>query len=562
MTDPVLITRRTLLQSGGLAAVLLSGGGSLLAACGGDDGDAAAPTEGGATAQGELTQLDLRLGAHSEPDTLNPLTTTGTPGDLHWLIYDKLMVFDEELKPELWLAKSVDVSPDGRVITYTIPEGVTFHDGQPLTSADIKFSFEIVRDTQLSFASAFMEGLQSVETPDELTAVATFNAVPSLDPAVMAVIVPKHLWEGKTKEQIVEDPNEQPVGSGAFKFVEFKRGETITIERYDDWWGEPPSVSRVIRVFFANQETEAQALRAGDIDVTGGLVATIWDGLKGAEDVTPVELPGLRLAHYGFNVWDDPASRGNPLLKDRVVRQALAHAVDRQKLVDLVVAGHGVVGDSVLMPGLADWYYDIPADREFGYDPERARSLLEDAGYMDRDGDGVRESPDGQPLRFRLIASTGADAWGKAAELIVPMSREIGVEYEYTALDEATVVSKVFQDGDWDAYVWAWTTPPDPIFMLSIQTCAQFHNLSDTYYCNPEFEELYKQQLAEPDPARRGEIIDELQQIFHDDAAYVVLWYDNVLQAYRTDRITGWPEIPNGVVQSWSSKTYFDVKPA
>jgi peptide/nickel transport system substrate-binding protein len=527
---------------------------------------------------GETASGVMRFGHLNIFDTANPVVTVSTP-DMHWLVYDRLMEFDDNLSPQLSLATSRVLSNGGATVTYTIRAGVEFHDGEALTSADIKYSFELYRDTKKSLFGGFFEPLQTVEAPDDLTVVLNFSGPPSLDPSVGAPILPAHIWRGMSSEDIDLFGNDEMIGSGAFKLNSYVPDTRLELDRNSDWWGwasndgpKPGTLEGIVKVQLANEETLANSLRANEIDVTGAISSPdIWKGLQGEPNIVAEEYPALVLDHFGINVYEDPDnpgqphpdSGGNPLLLDPVIREAMSWAMDRQRLVDLVLAGRGLKGSVVLPPGLGDSFLEIPEGEQANGNPDRARQILEEAGYTDRDGDGVRESPDGQKLSFRLFASTVIDRLPLYAELIKPMLEDIGMEIQGVfGEDDPTLIQRVFVDADWDMYTWVWQTPPDATFMLSVQSCDQFGNLSDTYYCDADYEALFKAQQTQGDPATRLAMVKEAQQIFYDSFAYCVMAYPTKLQAYRSDNLTGWPYVNNGITTNWSTETFLVVSEA
>ena len=509
----------------------------------------------------------FRYGALEIWDTPNVMTTVSAP-DMHWLVYDRLMEFDENLSPTLSLAESKEQSADGLTHTFKLREGVKWHDGEPLTSADVKFSYDLIRENSLSIGSPFFEVVTGVSAPDDLTVVLNYSTPPTLDPTAAGPIVPQHIWGSLTRDQIDAFANDAMIGSGAFKMVSYSPDARLELARNEDWWGwkeKGGTVGTLIKVKLANEEAMANALRNNEIDITGILATDIWNSLQGLEHIVPAEYPALILDHFGINVYEDldnpgqphPNSGGNPLLLDRTIREAMSWAMDRDRLVELVLGGRGQRGSMVLFPAFADAFLDLPDEEQANNNPERAKEILEAAGYIDRDGDGVRESPSGEKLSFRLFASTVIDRLPQYAELIKPMLEAVGMEIEGPiAEDDPTLINRVFVEADWDMYTWVWGSFPDPTFMLSINTCDQFGNLSDTYYCNPDYEAAFVAQQQEPDPVKRAALLKEAQRLFYWDFAYCVMAYPVRLHAYRTDNLTNWQFINNGPVQQFQTYNY------
>jgi peptide/nickel transport system substrate-binding protein len=541
-----IASRRVFLARAGATTMGLAVGGGLAAACG-------ASKSTTTSASGAKPKPGLKVGILTDLDTFNPLNTVSIL-ETHWLVYDKLMQYNAKLQPALQLATSREASSDGLTVTFALNPAAKFHDGKPLTSADVKFTFELIRSTQLSFAAPYLSDLVDVQTPDAKTVVTRYSKAPADDPAAMTAILPQHIFTGMSKEQLIKFANEPMVGSGPFKFKNRKHGQSWEFVANPDYWGKKPGLSSVSWLIFGNPEAMAIALRQGTLDVTYPLSTSIWTGLKGAADVTAAEYRPLGFDHFGSNVWSSKESKGNPLLLDKTIRQALALCIDREKLVQLVLEGHGEPGSTVIPPAMGPWHADIPAAQQLTYDPARARAILDAAGYRERGG--VRVAPDGKPLQFRLFTSTVFDRLKKASELIIEMAKAIGVKLDLTVMQDATLAERVFTSADYDCFVWTWTTPPNPTFMLSVQASTTFHVLSDTYYANPEFDKVFEEQKSEADPAKRKALVDQAQTIFYEDAPYTVLYYPSVLEAYRTDKLAGWLEIDNGVTDNWTTANY------
>ncbi len=233
---------------------------------------------------------------------------------------------------------------------------------------------------------------------------------------------------------------------------------------------------------------------------------------------------------------------GHPALKDVAVRQALAMAMDKQEIIDVATLGTGSPGLSLVPPGLGDFYASEVED--WAHDPEAANAMLEDAGYVDSDGDGVREclpDQDCETLTFRFNYADDIDTAPREAELIQGHWAEVGVAVEIQGLDPDTLTSVCCPSFDFDVMLWGWGSDPDPAFLLGVGLCSEIETgFSETGYCNPEFDALYDAQSVEIDPATRIEQIHEMQRILVEDVPYIIPYYQQSLQAWRTDRFTGW----------------------
>ncbi len=205
----------------------------------------------------------------------------------------------------------------------------------------------------------------------------------------------------------------------------------------------------------------------------------------------------------------------------------------------MVLLGFGTPGLTLIPDSLGIWYNDSIQDFEF--DIDQANQILEDAGYVDSDGDGVREMPDGEPLTFRMNWPSDSTWASRAAEILSGTWAQAGVNLELQALDPDALTSVCCPTFDFDVILWGWGSDPDPGFLLSVMTTDEIPTgNSETGYSNPEYDELFKQQAITLDTDERRDIVWRMQEIVHDDVVYIIPFYDQNVQAYRTDRFTGW----------------------
>jgi len=496
---------------------------------------------------------------------MNPLTTYSTEAnEVLQLVYDKLLDYDANLAIIPSLATSTDVATDGKQVTYHLQQGVKWHDGRPFSADDVVFTFSLIADQKLSQYAQWLEAMKDIGTqgPD---VVVTFSSPQAFDPGLSIPIIPQHIWQGMNAAAIQKFANDTPVGTGPFSFGQWKRGQTVTVQRNDSFWGTKPPAQQVIWVLYQNEDVMAQALEAGEVDVLTEVPPTIWDGLTESATLKPVSLPSFSFHHIGFNVSTDAASGGNPLLLDRTVRQAISLGVDRSQLVTVALAGHGRPGSVLLPPAFGEYQLQVPEANQWNANPTKAMQLLEGAGYTDRDGDGVRESPDGKPLEFRLIAIESTTVDVRAAQLFRDAAKKIGVKLDLNTMDENTLGSTVYnaKAPDWDIFVWGWDSGVnDPDYLLGVPLSSQIGGNNDVYYANPAYDSLYDKQASELDHTTRVDLVHQSQQLFYDDCAYLVMWYQDKLQAYRADKWTGWTQTPGGMVFNFTRANYLNVTPA
>jgi peptide/nickel transport system substrate-binding protein len=556
-------SRRAMLRYAGLAGASVFMGSTMLEAC-----SSSSPSSSG-TNTGKLAGGTLRYGVlGSIVDTLNPILTVDVP-ELHYLMYDRLTYFNAQLGVVLGMAQSRDVDQAGGTVTYKLRPGQKFTDGTPVTASDVAFTFQLAKKLDQGFASFYLNDFVSATAVDSSTVVLKFTAIPALDPGVLLPILPQHLWQGMSTAQVEKFPNSKPVGSGPFIFQQYTPNQTFTLKRNPDWWGwksYPGTLQTVIFTSFQNAETLAEALLSSELDVTTDLPPTVWKTLQGKPSISAPQYPSLLFDHLGMNVYADPGdptkpnpkSKGNPLLLDVRIRQAVNLAIDKTTLVKVALEGTGQPGSLILMPAMLG-FFAVPAADSLNYNPARANAILDAAGYK-MGSSGIRQAPDGTQLSFRLVASTVDTVLADLGQLVIPMLKKVGIGIsQFTTVEDASLANLVFSEADWDMYIWTWQSNPDPTFMLSVPLTTSIGSLNDTYFSDPKYNALVAAEESQPDTAKREQLIREAALYYYQHAAYCVLVYPNRLQAHRTDTISGWQTVKNGVVENWTIETYLTV---
>ena len=391
-----------------------------------------------------------------------------------------------------------------------------------------------------------------VTAPDDQTVVLTLTeAIPNLESQlVFLYVLPEHIWASHTEgKDATEFQNLEMVGTGPYKMVEYKQGEYTRLEAVKDHFLTPPKVDGVIFQTFENDDALVQAIQTGQIDMATEIPVTTVPALRNTKDVKVVSGPPFSpsLRDIFFNQID-PANcppeggvcSGHPALRDVRVRQALAHATDKQNILDVAVLGQGTIGRTIIPDGLGVWYNNTLDD--YAFDIDQANKMLDEAGYKDSDGDGVREMPDGtHPLIFRLQWPNDAPEAPRIAELLGQSWAKIGVKTEPQAMDPDALTSVCCPTFDYDVIIWSWGSDPDPGFLLSVPTTGEINSgNSETGYSNPEYDDLFKQQATTLDFNKRKEIVWKMQEILNRDVVYLIPYYNFAVQVYRTDRFKGW----------------------
>ena len=507
-----------------------------------------AAAQSGSAADDEVV---LRVGVTQNLDNDNVWgITAGSDWIVATLQYDMLLKFGSaDLGPEPSLATGCEPNEDYTQWTCTLREGLKWSDGSPLTASDVAFTYRFVIDHDISQYRSYFEKGTTFETPDDTTLIwnspePTF--APDMPPWVY--IVPEAVWSehvGKDRKEIRAVPNTPSIASGPFTLTEHNEGQGWTMEKNPNYWGEESAIDRIEFSLYSNQEAMIQALRNGEIDFADGLEPALIDSVAGLENIEVHQVVSDWWLNLAFNFGGQSADADPlPALHDRAVREAIVMAIDKQAIVDKAYAGTATPGDTIIRPASAYWHLDIPAEQEIPFDPAGANALLDDAGYVDTDDDGIREDPEtGDPLEMLIPASTDTTGAAEAGELIVGFLQEIGIRVDLRPVTDAKM-NDYWGSGDFDAYIWYWSGDPDPDYQLWVFTSDQCGNWSDGCFADEEFDALYEEQRATFDREERQQLVFEAQQRLYDQIPGVVLAYPGWLQAYRTDRFEGWTPAP------------------
>ena len=471
-------------------------------------------------------------------------------------------------------AESWEVTPDGLTWTFHLRPDLKWSDGRPLTARDVAFTYNLILDTQHWMYIQYLVGVTSVTAPDDATVVITSEKPSSGMLALYIPILPEHVWSTVDPEKLDYFKNMPMVCSGPFRVTEVKKSRWVTLEANPDFpqvLGGPPHVQTVRFEIYQTPETMVADYKAGNLDSISSFTALDHKTLKGMPGTTVDAGPSIGFHQLSFNCWDSPKSNGNPLTRDVSVRQAVARAIDREKINAISMGGLATTGAAMFGPAQPYWRWTPPAGQDYTYDPEKARQILDAAGYVDGDGDGVREAPGGEPLALRLVALNEYPEDVSAAKMIVAWCRDVGIKLKLDLMDEGAFTDQFYDNADYDLFIWSWGGDIDPGFMLSTYTTTQVMNNSMNQYSNPEYDALFDQQAQALDPtdpsdlSKRQAIVFQMQEIIHRDCPDIVLWYNVNLVASRTDRWEGYLRAPGpDGAPFWNMlrTTYQDVQPA
>lgn len=566
-------------------------------------GIAAAAFAGVAVAQSASTsasppkqKVTFVWGDTSEPSSLNPMRGYLATDFYFWAAsYNLLTDFKiDDLGARPGLAESVDASSDGMTFTYHIRKGIKWSDGQPVTAHDVAYTLNIYKSNHAYLPQNYLSLIDGeVKATDDYTVVFHSKMPTSLYsgkiPYMYDYILPEHIWSKFDTPKSYDNFSAYPdlgipageVGSGPFVIAEYKTGEYVRMVRNPYWSGPQPAVDELIYKIYKNEDAEALALQQGEIDFGYFDSANIFNSLKGKPNIATLAGTIPSFDEIGMNTGSSfqkagngytPHGDGHPALTDPVVRRAIRMAIDSKTLVDKVLLGYGLPGTTIIPPvSVAGARWEPTGADLIPFDIAGANKLLDDAGYKDCNGDGVREMPGcKQPsLEFRYYVQTGDQNTIKVAPFVKSWLKQIGIKADVQAMSSGRLGDEI-NAGTYDLFHWGWIPDPDPDSALSWFTCGErppdgkSYGNNDSYYCNPKYDQMYTQQRTELDVNKRWDIVHEMEKMYYEDAAYAILWYGPILQAYRTDTFTGYkPQpSPNGdLLAGYSMDVFWSLKP-
>jgi peptide/nickel transport system substrate-binding protein len=497
------------------------------------------PTEPPAEPPAEPEPVTLRIGTTYIWDTANP--TFGWYGyTLRYLLYDTLVEEAGISNFVPGLAESWTVSDDGLVWTFKIREGVTFHDGTPCTAEDVAWSLNWTIENEVETFSFYLVNFAEIVAQDDTTLQVTLaDPVGNMEYLLMYVwILPRSVWEGMTYDEIMEfEDLSAGIGTGPYKLVEWVEGEYLILEANKDYWRTTPVIDRVVWQEFATEDAAVQALIAGEIDTvaTDTIPTTAVQTLEDAEDIKVTILESTDVDELIINSHEDGTQPES--LWDPAVRLAIAYGIDKQQIVNVAYLGYAEPATVIVPRSLGDWHNSDIEDIPF--DPEEGARVLEEAGYVDSDNDGIREDQDGNPLEYRFYG-TDIATYARIMEIISDGLAQVGISAPPTLMDEDSLIA-LYPAFDFDLVYWGWGLDPDPDFSMLIFTCDQREEggWSDSGYCDEEFEEMYLEQGITVDHEARRQLIWKMQEKLFEDRPYIMLTNYKAIQAYRSDRFTG-----------------------
>lgn len=454
---------------------------------------------------------------------LNPvIANDSASGDINSQVFNGLIRYDKDLLFEGDLAESWDISKDGLVFTFHLRPGVRWHDGEPFTAEDVLFTYHRLIDPKVATPyAADYERVEKAEVVDPLTFRVTYKEpfAPALE-SWAAGILPRHLLEGKDINS--DDFNRHPVGTGPYRFKEWLTGQKIVLSVNRDYFKGRPYIDEYVYRIIPDQATMFQELRSKGIDVMGLnplQYSRQTDTPFFQENFRKYRYPANGYTYLGYNLKD-------PKFAGKRVRQALAHAINKEDIVKGVRLGLGSPATGPYPPHY--WAYN-PSVRTYPYDPDKARTMLEEAGWKDSDNDGILDR-DGVPFRFTIITNLGNDERRQAAEIIQQNLKEVGIDVRIKVVEWQAFINQFVDKRNFEAIILGWSIGLDPdnyIMWHSSQTGPNQYNFVS--YSNPEVDLLLVLGRRTFDRDKRKVIYQKIHAILAEDQPYCFLYVPDFL---------------------------------
>ncbi|MET8712969.1 ABC transporter substrate-binding protein [Streptomyces sp. NPDC004735] len=556
---------------GRLRILLASGAASLALAAGSVvPGNPLVPAPQEAHADGGGSTLTVAVA--QSVDSLSPfLAQRLVSTSVHRLMYDYLTNYDAKDNRTIpGLATKWETSADKLTWTYTIRSDSKWSDGQKATAEDAAWTFNTMMTDEGAATSngSFVSNFKKVTAtgPDKL--VVELKQPQATMTALDVPIVPKHVWEKVGDFSKFNNDTKFPiVGNGPFILTDYKVDSYVKLKANKDFWRGAPKFDELVFRYYKDQDAAVAALRKGEVSFVAGspsLTPAQADSLKSADNIKVNDAPGRRFYALATNPGAQTKDGkkfgdGHAALQDQKVRQALFMAVDRTAIIDKVFQGHAIEGEGYIPPRYDSYFWKPSAEQKLAYDPAKAAALLDEAGYR-KNGAGKRTGKDGKPLDFRILCHA-TDPNDKAiGKYLQEWWGELGIGLKVDCLDN---VSDPWYAGEYDLAFDGWSVNPDPDFVMSIHTCAALpakakeSAATDNFICDKQYDALYAKQLAEYDPAKRADLVKQMESRLYDLGYMNVMAYPNAVEAYRTDQIKSITTMPSAAGNIYGQDGYW-----
>ncbi|HIJ88839.1 MAG TPA: peptide-binding protein [Desulfuromonadales bacterium] len=479
-------------------------------------------------------------GTIGEASTLIPLLATDASSHaVAGQIYNGLIKYDKNLNIVGDLAESFDISADGLTITFHLRHGVIWHDGTPFTAKDVLYTYQVTIDpkTPTAYAEDFKQ-VKSITAPDASTIRVTYGEpfAPALASWGMNIL-PAHLLEG---QDITKSPlARKPVGTGPYRFKEWLSGQKIVLEANNDYFEGRPFIDRFIYRIIPDTSTMYMELKAGAIDLMS-LTPVQYARQTNTPSFTgrfnKYRYPSSSYLYMGYNL-------RHPLFGDKRIRQAMTAAINKDELIQGVLFGMGQKAHGPIVPGR--WAYN-PAVRDIGYDPQHAAELLAQAGWKEKNSDGILVK-DGKPFKFTILTNQGNQQRLMTAQIVQQRLRQVGIDVKIRIVEWAAFLKEFVNKGNFEVVMLAWSISQDPdMYDIWHSSKNKPGELNFIGFNNPEVDRLLIEGRNTFDIEKRKRAYFRIQDILAEEQPYTFLYVPDALPVVSS-RIRGVEPAPAGI---------------
>lgn len=457
--------------------------------------------------------------------------------------------------PIPWLVSNYSVSEDGLTYEFVLHENVTFHDGEPLTADDVKFTVEYFKEYPKSRFTNPLGVIESLEVQSDTEFTMTLSSASAnfmIQPLADLPVLPEHIWSE------INDPDESDnnIGSGPYKLSEHRSGEYYQLEANKDYFlGEPP-IGEIVLPIVEDTTALFTALRSGELDaVSANVSPELVEQFESSPNVEIIQGAGFSTTLLQLNADRYP-------MTETAFRNAISLAIDRQYLIDTILLGYAQEGSPGFIHPSSPFYND---ELSIEHNLDTARQTLTDVGFEDTNGDGFIEGQNGEEVTLEMLVYSNSPTRIRTAEIITEWMNEIGINTSVRAMDMTTVDSLVWpefdvsQGRDFDLSIWGWSSTmqlfPDRMAEL-FHSDPSIGSVNIGGYSNEEFDELAETLIETVSQDEREQLINEIQTLVANETPNVPLYYQNIINAYNPNVFDGYTfQIGKGIINKLSFVT-------
>jgi len=520
-------------------------------------------------AQAKEGKKVLTVAVAQSVDSLSPfLASRLVSTSIHRLMYEYLTNYDPADNHAIpGLATKWEPSADKLTWTYTIRSNSKWSDGRQATAEDAAWTFnKMMTDEGAATANgSFVANFRKVSAPSPTQLVIELKKPQATMAALDVPIVPKHVWE-KVGDftKFNNDKSFPVVGNGPFILTDYKADSYVRLKPNKSFWRGAPKFDELLFKYYKDGDAAVAALQKGEVSFVSGLTPAQSAALKTEKNIKVNDAPGRRFYALATNPGAQAKNGkdfgdGAESLLNQKVRQALFMAIDRETLINKVFQGHAVEGEGYIPPRFSTYFWKPSASQTLSYDPAKAAQLLDQAGYK-KNGDGKRVEKNGKPINYRILCHATDPNDKAVGQYLKEWFGKLGIGVTLNCLDNVT---DPWLAGTYDLAFDGWSVNPDPDFVLSIHTCAALPatpkdtGATDNFVCDKKYDELYDQQLAEYDTAKRTDIVKQMESRLYDTGYMNVMAYPNAVEAYRTDQIKSIETMPKAAGNIYGQDGYW-----